>query len=466
MKSIKIYLSSSMALMMLIIALSSCRPEMEELELGATPVATFTATPLADNPNKIVFVKTSTEGFMHAWDFGNGQKADSKVNVDTVEYPKKGEYEASLTVFNQGGSTTTKKKIIIEADKFIPPPPPVGGTNLLKNGEMADASSWTVVKVNATETTTEFKDGVLNFSNGTGSAQTNIVVYQAVEVKANQKYKFSANVTGAGATNSWLELYFGKSLPAEGADYSDGLYTGLNTWDGCGGETFNEDLAIFGCKAGDGKGKGGEITFAEAGTIYVVLKAGSWDGSLGEGGISIDNVQLVESSVTNLVANGEMASSASWTVVKTNTTETSAEFIDGVLKFSNGEGSAQTNIVVYQAVTVKANQKYKFSANVQGSGATNSWLELYFGKTVPAEGADYTEGLYTGLNTWDGCGGTAFDEDLALFGCKAGDGKGKGGEITFTEAGTIYLVLKAGSWDGSLGTSGFVVDNVKLIEVK
>src|SRR5690606_6749583 len=116
---------------------------------------------------------------------------------------------------------------------------------------------------------------------------------------------------------------------------------------------------------------------------------------------------------------------------------------------------------------VLAGRNYKFSAKVSGSGATNSWMQVYFGTTAPVDGEDYGDGMYTGLNTWDGCGGSAFNGNLATLGCQGGgSGNGKAGAVTFAESGTIYLVFKVGSWDGNLGASGITLDDVKLQETE
>jgi hypothetical protein len=165
--------------------------------------------------------------------------------------------------------------------------------DLIEGGDMSDPGAWTIETAGMTATTTEFVDGKVVFTNGANS-QTNIKLYQAIEVEAGKTYTFSANIKGAGATNSWVEVLFGTEAPAVDTDYSDGMYTGLNTWDGCGSTAFDANIAVFGCKAGAaGLGQNGEVTFDESGTIYLVIKAGSYDGTLGEGGVQLDNVKLM-----------------------------------------------------------------------------------------------------------------------------------------------------------------------------
>lgn len=94
---------------------------------------------------------------------------------------------------------------------------------------------------------------------------------------------------------------------------------------------------------------------------------------------------------------------------------------------------------IYQAIDVEANKKYQISMNVSGSGATDTWFEIYAGKVVPQQGQDYNDGgMRLGLNTWIGCGKTAFDRPLAMLSC---NGTG-GGVIEFPAVPGNFPVYK------------------------
>jgi hypothetical protein len=115
---------------------------------------------------------------------------------------------------------------------------------------------------------------------------------------------------------------------------------------------------------------------------------------------------------------------------------------------------------IYQAVQVQANKDYRFDMIVSGSGATETWFEVYFGKAAPVAGSDYTEGgRRIGLSTWDGCGGATFSGKITEVGC-VGDLIDSEGKVRFAQSGTIYLVIKSGG--ANLGTSGISIDNVEL----
>ena len=99
----------------LILGISSCK-EDETPTLGEAPTeadAAFTYAPTAANANIIDYTATNA-GFTYSWDFDNGTNVATK--EATAEYPNKGTYTVTLTVFNSGGSASTSQDIIIADD--------------------------------------------------------------------------------------------------------------------------------------------------------------------------------------------------------------------------------------------------------------------------------------------------------------------------------------------------------------
>lgn len=124
------------------------------------------------------------------------------------------------------------------------------------------------------------------------------------------------------------------------------------------------------------------------------------------------------------------------------------------------QGGSWGHSAIYQAITVEANKDYRFGMTVSGSGASDTWFEVYFGKVAPVQNSDYSDGgIAIALNTWTGCGNTTFNGNIATIGC-AGALVGQNGKIRFTTAGTVYLLIKTGG--ANLGTSGISIDNVEL----
>ena len=114
---------------------------------------------------------------------------------------------------------------------------------------------------------------------------------------------------------------------------------------------------------------------------------------------------------------------------------------------------------IYQAVQLEAGKKYKIDMNVSGSGATDTWFEVYLGTAAPGAGDYNSGGNRMGLNTWTGCGATAFNGKLSSLSCV-----GSGGVVTAPATGTAYLVIRTGG--GNLGTTGITMDNISLVEVE
>lgn len=263
-------------------ALVSCTPESSDSSLGPLPTASFTATPMTGKPNKIIVSSTTPDGFIWNWADGNGGK--SKREVDTFSYFKKGEYTIQMTVFTNGGYASAAQKVAIASDAPT--------QDILKDGTMdVDGDqNWVVLNTGGTQTSIKIENGVMNFSN---TGDSNGAIYQALNVTAGKSYVFSANVKGNGASNSWFEVYFGTATPKQGSDYSGTKFVSLNTWAGCGKVPFDGNLNEVGCE-GTGTGQGGIMKFNTTGTIYLVIKAGSSGGTLGTGGINLDNVKFLE----------------------------------------------------------------------------------------------------------------------------------------------------------------------------
>jgi hypothetical protein len=193
-----------------------------------------------------------------------------------------------LLVTGKGGFDTSVQTITVAADD--------PGIDLLSGSGLtpADASDWTVLNTGGPQTAFTFTAQGLNISNGASNG-TNGGIYQAVQVVSGKTYTFNATVSGSGCTNTWVEFYLGTTAPVQGSDYTDNKYNSLNTWAGCGGSAFDGDINTIGC-SGNGAGQGGTVTFAQSGTVYVMIKAGVSGGSMGTGGVTVSSITLTEPS--------------------------------------------------------------------------------------------------------------------------------------------------------------------------
>lgn len=159
----------------------------------------------------------------------------------------------------------------------------------------------------------------------------------------------------------------------------------------------------------------------------------------------------------NLLKGGEMktADASNWTVLSISN-GVNWNFGATGATASGGNGGHQG---IYQAVTVEAGKKYKFDARVFGSGAADTWFEVYINEKAPVAGQDYSGGAsLTGLNTWNGCGSSPFDGKLSAISCG-----GAGNEIQFNKSGTVYVVIKTGG--SNLGTTGITLTDVEFYAI-
>ncbi len=262
-------------------SLSGCTPDNKSESLGPLPKASFTVAPVSGKANTYVATAGTSNVFEWSWDIGVGAGSKLGSASDTIFYPLAGNYRVILTAFGHGGFDTVSQ--IVEVDSNAPL------INVLTNPTLTTSTDWTVLNTGGTPTTITFTPQGLNFSNAPGS-NTNGGVYQAVQVKAGVPYTFSATVTTPGSSATWVEFYFGTTVPTQGSDYTDTKLWSLNTFSGCGMNPETGDIVNLNC-AGSGASNG-QITFPSNETIYVVIKSGSYLGTEGTGGVTITNVDL------------------------------------------------------------------------------------------------------------------------------------------------------------------------------
>src|SRR5580693_4658990 len=237
-------------------SLSGCSPDNKSESLGPLPTATFTVTPLSGKANYYVASAATTGVFQYYWNTGDGSASAAGSPNDTIFYPLAGNYRVTLLAFGHGGYDSTTQ--IVQVDSNAPQ------VNVLVNPSLTTDSGWTTLNTGGTITTITFTPQGLNFSNAAGS-NTNGGVYQAVSVLAGVTYTFSATVTTPGSTNTWVEFYFGTTVPTQGSDYTDNKLWSLNTYSGCGTGPESGNIVMLNC-AGSGSSTG-QMTFPQDETI-------------------------------------------------------------------------------------------------------------------------------------------------------------------------------------------------------
>ncbi len=264
--------------------LTACQKKsVEDRGLTETNLdASFTLTSV--NVNNYVARVNDSSYIYSKWDLGNGNGAAIGKATQAIFLPDAGTYTITHYAFGKGGASASANQTITVATSD-----PARG-NLIQGGKFEtadDEAKWTRLTIGAPAIDWTRTGGKMI---ATGGSWGHSAIYQAVTVEANKDYRFSMNVSGSGATDTWFEVYFGTATPVQNSDYtSGGIQIALNTWAGCGGTTFNGNIATIGC-AGAMVGQNGKIRFTQAGTVYLLIKTGG--ANLGTTVISVDNIEL------------------------------------------------------------------------------------------------------------------------------------------------------------------------------
>jgi hypothetical protein len=184
---------------------------------------------------------------------------------------------------------------------------------------------------------------------------------------------------------------------------------------------------------------------------------------IGKGGVEATTTKDIvittpDPNAGNLVLGGKFETAddiSKWTVLNISASGTTWAFDGGKATVTGGGWNQQG---FYQTINVVSGKTYKIDLNASStSGVSNTWFEVYCSTTAPVQNNDYTaDGIKRNINTWDGCGTSAFSGKVSAIGCN--DSK-NGGTFTATADGVMYLVIKCGGEDLK---SGISVDNVEV----
>ncbi len=276
----------------------------DPIDLGPMePVADFDFMADGENPFNIIFFDESINGEAYYWDFGDGNTSTEKSLTHT--YEATGDYIVSLRIAKGSDEDTMTQTVSIESPGGIPT-----GPSVVNGGDMDDPDAWTVTASQGGPIDYDFAGGVLKLSGEAEPNQTHQVhIWQAIEVEAGQEYLFMADVKGSNFYFAYLEINLGPVAPEEGEQYDpeypadkydldhlkgidagNSKVVGINQFVGCGDEPFEGNMIRVACD-GPALETNGRITFPESGTYYLLIKAGTWNGSLGDG-VTIDNIFL------------------------------------------------------------------------------------------------------------------------------------------------------------------------------
>lgn len=268
-----------------VISFTGCQPDEAGNGNGLSDTnvdASFTITPVAGSANRFILKSDGSNVITNKWNIGKGVFKGS--DNQEVFLADAGNYTISHTAIGRGGvSNTLSQQLAVSTSD------PAAG-NMVKGGNFLNAedqAQWTILHISGTATNWTFNEGSATVKGGSNAQQG---IYQALQVEANKKYTLDMKVKGSGATDTWFEVYVSPVAPTQNSDYSaGGKRLSLNTWAGCGNNSFDDYLSSIGCD-----GSGPIVEFPTSGTVYLVIKSGG--GNLGTTGISISEVEFRGSS--------------------------------------------------------------------------------------------------------------------------------------------------------------------------
>lgn len=311
MKQFRIY--SLLAVVAVIIGISSCKDE-EDPKPQPKAAFTFTLDTLAKN---VTFTNQSTNSTAYSWDFGDGQTSTSESPQHT--YTLNGNFIVKLTAVGEQGTNNS-----VFTDTITVPAP----KNFVKGGsfETNDASQWTVIKLGQKDTdgnltNVKYQFGYTTYKPTLGT-EGSLFIFPTNDApaKPNEEgtmftqnlgnltpgtYRISALMRFGGedrngaagfATNYWIQLYIGKTVPQEATDYSGALQLMgwfYGAWTGWAYTVPAIDGAFpYGYLVPNLADENGNFTVEEAGTYYIVLKVGKGGGATFGNGIALDELTL------------------------------------------------------------------------------------------------------------------------------------------------------------------------------
>jgi len=198
-----------------------------------------------------------------------------------------------------------------------------------------------------------------------------------------------------------------------------------------------------------------DIFLPDAGTYVLQHNAVGIGGQVGGTANQTVVVPTSDPVAGNIVQGGRFDTPdeiAKWTIHTISPTKAQWVFANKAATIVASDSNQQA---IYTTINVTAGKQY--SIDLVASSATaleDTWFEVYVLNNLPASGQDISGTVYRNINTWDGCGKSAFGGKVSGVGC----GSKNGGVYTATTTGTVYLVIKC----GGKTVKGLTVDKVEV----
>ncbi len=198
-----------------------------------------------------------------------------------------------------------------------------------------------------------------------------------------------------------------------------------------------------------------DVFFPDTGTYTVQHNAVGIGGQVGGTASHSFTITTPDPIAGNILQGGKFETAediAKWTIHTISPTKAQWVFSNKAATIVASEGNQQA---IYTKINVEAGKQYNIDMIASSaSGLENTWFEVYILNSLPSTGQDISGSVYRNINTWDGCGKSAFAGKVSAVGC----GSKNGGTFTATTTGPVYLVIKCGGDK----VNGLTIDNVEV----
>lgn len=198
-----------------------------------------------------------------------------------------------------------------------------------------------------------------------------------------------------------------------------------------------------------------DIFLPDAGTYVLQHNAIGVGGQVGGTASQTVVVPTSDPVAGNIVQGGRFDTPeeiAKWSIHTISPTKAQWVFANKEATIVASESNQQA---IYTTINVEAGKQYTIDLVASSKTALqDTWFEVYVLNSMPASGQDISGTVYRNINTWDGCGKSAFGGKISSVGC----GSKNGGVYTATATGTVYLVIKC----GGNTVKGLTVDKVEV----
>ncbi len=361
-----------------------------------------------------------------------------EVNVQKIidEYPEYFEKKMVLAVKITGNdninSALATTLVVIDGAKFLPTPPPPPIETML------DSNAWKILPQNVGgptgAATINVIDGNIHYSNGTDYGKFNHVIYQPVQVVAGETYSYDMIVDIKGKAWGWIELYISEQEPIANEDFQDNKVYEISSVTSPMNGLMSEFSIIQNKKT---------YTATKNGVIYFIIKVGSWDNNFEQ--VTLSDIVFKKSDVvpTPPPASDTTLKDDAWKTLPqdvggTPTGSAEITIANGTIQYSNGTTDGMFNHVIYQALQVEAGKTYTYDMKLDISGKASGWIQVYVSQYEPVSGEDFRDNKVFDIANTVTSPMSGLMSELSEIQDKK--------EFTPTQSGTIYFIIKIGSW--------------------